>query len=190
MSENCDLADIIPAERQEDLALSDDGSFSLRLIRERLIDDKCHFHLDLFNKGYVAIGEPNSTIEKIKEYFEKLVGKTLSVKFESRFLVTPKELPPNGLIKLFGSVGINFQGTQATLSGATIQLADSVYRELRWKPASPASDGTKRYWLELGGTLGPVSVSDDLLNIVRDRILAGLERFVIPKQPVVRPKAK
>lgn len=185
LSDNTDLSAIIPLDRAESTA--EYQECYLHLVRERFNGDNGHFHLDLYSKAHVGEMKVDCSVKDIEDSFQSLVGKTLLLNFETRFLVSPTGPRPGGLLHLFGGIGINLNGVNASLSSATIQLRDTVYREIRWKQATtPASGGVRQFWIDLKGTLGLMPISDDLLNIVKDRALAGLNRLITPQPPATK----
>jgi hypothetical protein len=175
----------VPNERTEQLAKLDNGSY-LRLLRELVGDDKCHFHLELYAREYVESAEANSTLDEISKVFDDaLLGKTLPLNFNSRFRLTQTPAPL-GMISPMGIVGVNIGGLNGTLSSATVRLADSVYRELKWQQSAPKANEPTRLEVELKGTLGLIPISANIFEIVVDRGNIGFQRLVNPTRPVFK----
>ncbi|MCC7085367.1 MAG: hypothetical protein IT427_10205 [Pirellulales bacterium] len=187
LAEHPQLTGLIPDQKTEDIAIVEEGVSCVRLVRERFKSGLYHFHLDYFSTEIFGARTATCNLDEIRQQFNQLVGKILVVNFESKFRLTTSQLPKVGLVNLLGSVGINLGGTTASLSGATIRLGDTVYREIRWKHAPPAPDGSPQYAVEVIGALGQISVSPDLLSVASIRAVDGLNRFVLFKgaKPVV-----
>jgi hypothetical protein len=174
-----DEADI-PPQRIEEIAETADGKFVVRLIREVFDNKDLHFHIDVQASKFITIAKTNGSVDAISTKFDRLIGKTLAVNFESRFMLTPETKQP-GLIGFMQTIGVNFGGTTGKLAGASLRLDDSTFREVRWKNAKVQNESY--FAVEVLGTLGPVSVSSDLLSIVAERAFQGFKRFILPQAP-------
>jgi hypothetical protein len=187
-TEHTEIEKHIPTDKTELLAKLESGSY-LQLIREQLESGKCHFHLDLFAKDYVESAHTNSTFEEISKLFDAvLLGKTLPINFHSRFRLIQQVVTPFGMIPSPPLVGVNFGGISGALSSATIRLSDSVYRELKWQQSAPKQGAPARLDVELRGTLGLISVSPNIFEIVVDRANAGFQRMINPARHTPKPQ--
>lgn len=177
---NHDVEDLFPSARTQLLVeIEQEGGLRfVRLLLERFPDGRGHFHLDIVFPGVLAPSQrPNCTLEQIQEHCERLIGKTLPVKFESRFMIPPGDVTQNSLLGAWSHVALNAGGVQTTLSAGNIRLGDSIYKEIKWRPgAARASEPVSV--VDIIGHLGPYPISRDLFAVVRARAEEGLARFV------------
>jgi hypothetical protein len=178
LSDHPDISPLVPSQRTQEFATIDGGYVGL--IREQFESGKVHIHLDVVkNLPGEKVPCATASLEELQEKFDALLGKTLHVNFNSRFLVSAKDMPPASLIRALSTGAIKINNITASLAVAQLRLTDSVFNRINWRQVD-RRDAPPDFIIEVGGQLGEMPVTPELLIIAIGRAQDGLRRFVMP----------
>lgn len=174
-----------PEIRSVATASSEPSHGVLRLIRERWQGKTGHLHVDFFHADdFPPDAEQSGAVEDVLEILERFRGATLTVNFESRFLIPSRELlAGTNPVTIFKAVPVCVSGIRAQVEAANLRLADTSFREIRWRIAQPVAAGQEpMFAVEICGSLGRIPITGELMLFVQSRAMEGMDRFFAKKQ--------
>ncbi len=98
-------------------------------------DYKEHLHIDVCRKRAYRIGpdrEPDSTLERIQVYLDRLIGATIRAAVLGRFVIPAENLPDRGLIRLL-SFGGRRDEFEITTTGGSFEIRGKGHYAISWR---------------------------------------------------------
>lgn len=189
LDEHPEVRDLFPDKKTQHFSRCNVGGveYFVRLLVELFNPSSGHFHLDIA-QPWAGGEEANVPIEFIASAFQRLVGKSLRARFESRIRIPRADVSKASLLGAWRGVGLNVGGITGTLTAANIRLSDTVYKEIRWKPTDFKSDSP--FLVELVAVLDRYPITADLLLTANRHIEDGLRRFITGQLPAADQQSR
>lgn len=172
---NPDVVDLFPPTRKTAVNKPDETrpDLAIRLLLDKFDSKTGHFHIDAALRPTEAT---TIALEDIQAKFDRLALKSLVVNIEGHFLIPTADIAKESLLGAWRHVVLNAGGMQTQLVSGNVRLNDSIFRELRWRPATKANQ--TRTAVELIGSLGVHPVSPDIMIIGQSKLDSAFSRLV------------